>query len=292
MRSKSVKPSAYPPLPFHLIRFAGFLSSLIVAIILAVFIYNLHKENHKLPFAFLVLIVTSILSLLNYVLTSITHCCHGLSPRLSMTCNTILIILWIISLGLLCWCMSNTILTTCNATYWATSTGITVCRIYKTLFSFTVLGTVAHIAAVALDVVVNRRQNRLGVYDPMGSNTALNDYKMHDRNSSIMSSGAAPAPHPADDPSTPLYAHHRHQPSEDFYDVPDPADRRGRGPAPIYGANSNLEQYHAGEAQMYADTAPARGGQPPRVRFSAYDYDGYAQHPTERTTGYDPGAYR
>lgn len=54
MRSKSVKPSAYPKLPFHGIRFIVFLSSAVTAIILAVFIYHLHADGYKLPFAFLI----------------------------------------------------------------------------------------------------------------------------------------------------------------------------------------------------------------------------------------------
>lgn len=55
MRSKaSVKPSAYPAIPFHGIRFIAFLSSIVVGIILAVFIYHLHADGYKLPFAFLI----------------------------------------------------------------------------------------------------------------------------------------------------------------------------------------------------------------------------------------------
>lgn len=55
MRSKaSVKPSEYPKLPFNGIRFLIFLSSLVVGIILAVFIYHLHADGYKLPFAFLI----------------------------------------------------------------------------------------------------------------------------------------------------------------------------------------------------------------------------------------------
>lgn len=54
MRSKSVKPSAYPAIPFHGIRFIAFLSSVVVGIILAVFIYHLHADGYKLPFAFLI----------------------------------------------------------------------------------------------------------------------------------------------------------------------------------------------------------------------------------------------
>lgn len=54
MRSPSVKPSAYPPLPFHLIRFLISLSSLVVGVILAVFTYHLHADGYKLPYSFLV----------------------------------------------------------------------------------------------------------------------------------------------------------------------------------------------------------------------------------------------
>lgn len=53
-RAKSVKPSAYPALPFHVIRGLNLLSALLVAIILAVFISNLSNNNYKLPWALLV----------------------------------------------------------------------------------------------------------------------------------------------------------------------------------------------------------------------------------------------
>ncbi len=59
MRRKSVKPSEYPALPFHIIRFTVFVSSLIVAIILAVFAYNLHSADQKFPWAFLVVSLNS-----------------------------------------------------------------------------------------------------------------------------------------------------------------------------------------------------------------------------------------
>ena len=54
MPSASVKPSLYPPLPFHLIRAFSFFSMVIVGVILAVFIYHLHEQNYKLPWVFLV----------------------------------------------------------------------------------------------------------------------------------------------------------------------------------------------------------------------------------------------
>ena len=53
-KGPSVKPSLYPPLPFHLIRAIALLSSLVVGIIIAVFLVQLHKGGYKLPWAFLV----------------------------------------------------------------------------------------------------------------------------------------------------------------------------------------------------------------------------------------------
>ena len=54
MRSKSVRPSHYPPVPFHTIRFIDLLSAVVVAIVVAVFIYSLQQKGYKLPWAFLI----------------------------------------------------------------------------------------------------------------------------------------------------------------------------------------------------------------------------------------------
>ncbi|KXG48170.1 uncharacterized protein PGRI_020400 [Penicillium griseofulvum] len=251
-----VKPSAYPPLPFHLIRFLIFLSSIVVGVILAVFTYHLHADGFKLPYSFLVLFVSSGLSILNILLTSVIHCSCGLSTKLSISLNILLTILWALSLGLLSWSIATTITTSCTIAYWGNSTGISVCRSYKALFAFNATGLVSYIAAVWLDVVVRRRQTRLGVYDAMGSHPGLDDsgafdVKMDDRHSE----------------STPAL--------NDYDNVP-----------AMSGAYD-----HAGDAQHYHDSAPGmshRGA--PRVRFSAYDQGGY-QRPAEHT-GYDPAMYR
>ncbi|KAJ5196159.1 hypothetical protein N7449_006638 [Penicillium cf. viridicatum] len=274
MRSPSVKPSAYPPVPFHLIRFLISLSSLVVGVILAVFTYHLHVDGYKLPYSFLVLFVSSGLSLLNIILTSVIHCSCGLSTKLSISLNILLTILWALSLGLLSWSLSSTITTSCTSTYWGNSTGIAVCRSYKALFTFTIIGLVSYIAAVWLDVIVRRRQTRLGTYDPMGSHPGLDDsgafdVKMDDRHSE-----STPALH-------------------DYDNVP-PAMSGGHGQAHAQGPSvyeHNMEHAHAGEAQNYYDTAPGmshRGA--PRVRFSAVDEDGH-QRPAQNT-GYDPAMYR
>ncbi|RAL16380.1 uncharacterized protein BO97DRAFT_402794 [Aspergillus homomorphus CBS 101889] len=304
----SVKPSHYPAIPFHLIRATGLISTFIVGIILAVFITNLHSHGYKLPWAFLVLLIATVLTLLNYILTTLTHCFYGLSPRLSLTTNTTTLLLWLIALGLLSYSLSHTILTSCTTTYWGTSTGINVCRIYKALFAFTILATAAHIAAVTLDVIVHKRQTRLGEYDPMASNAALNDYKMHNRGSSAMSGGMGPY-HPDD-----MYAQQQHPPQqapygyparhEAYHDAPGNMSGGYMAPPPSYGGLGNHatataadEDYHAHGMGPYGDDAPAEGDlgaqhQVPRVRYSAYGASaaGYTR-PAEQT-GYDAGAYR
>jgi hypothetical protein len=190
--------------------------------------------------------------------------------------------------------MSHTILTTCNATYWATSTGITVCRTYKALFTFTCTSTFAVIAAVALDIIIHKRQTRLGEYNPMTSNP---DIKLHERNNSAMESTKVSVPH--DDERHPLQDQHQlhESPYADRHGIsdipgPDYANHPAyRVPPPVYGLNASAEHYHAGEAQEFSETAPARsqrGG--PRVRFSGVGRPGYG-YPAEQTA-YDPGAYR
>ncbi|KAJ5773175.1 hypothetical protein N7457_008071 [Penicillium paradoxum] len=267
MRSTSVKPSAYPPLPFHIIRFLIFLSSVVVGAILAVFTYHLHADGYKLPYSFLVLFVSAGLSIFNILLTSIIHCSRGLSTKVSLALNILLTILWALSLGLMSWSLAHTITTSCTAKYWGPSTGITVCRSYKALFTFNVLGLFSYFAAIWLDVIVHRRQTRLGVYNAMDSQPGLDDsgafdVKMDERHSESM-----PAMH-------------------DYENVP-PTGAHADG-RPDYG--HNLEYAHAGDAQDYYDSAPGmshRGA--PRVRFSALEQDGQQR---QGNTGYDPAMYR
>ncbi|EKV16313.1 hypothetical protein PDIG_08440 [Penicillium digitatum PHI26] len=262
----SVKPSAYPPLPFHFIRFLISLSSIVVGVILAVFTYHLHADGYKLPYSFLVvsqhqnntpsspdnankkpqLFVSSGLSLLNIILTSVIHCSCGLSTKLSISLNILLIILWALSLSLLSWNLSSTITTACTTTYWGNSTGIAVCRSYKALFTFSATGLVSYVAAVWLDVIVHRRQTRLGAYDPMGSRPGLDDSGAFDVKMDDRYSESTPALH-------------------DYDNVPpEMSGAHGQGYAqgsPV--SEQNLEHAHAGEAQSYYDTAPGmshRGG--------------------------------
>ncbi|RDW81160.1 uncharacterized protein DSM5745_04717 [Aspergillus mulundensis] len=290
MRRRSVKPSEYPALPFHFIRFILFISSLLVAIILAVFAYRLHQADQKFPWAFLVLIIAAFLSLLNLIVTTLLHCCHGLSPRLSLITNSIVFVIWAVAFVLFAWSVSHTILTTCNATYWATSTGITVCRIFKALFAFTIIGAAFLIASIALDVIAYRRQTRLGEYDPMalgveGHNLAEYKPGAHNRDSSALSGSF---PHPpmgagpglADEDRAPLVSGGRYDTPghlRDRSEEMDIGDSRPLHQPPPYASNTALERYSDAPPQPHS-----------RMRMSAYDNPyGYGQQ-----TGYDPTAYR
>lgn len=174
--------------------------------------------------------------------------------------NTLLTLLWLLSLALMAYSMVHTILTSCTTRYWANHTGIAVCRGYKALFAFTVTGTVCQIAALWLDLVIRRRQTRVGGYDPMGSTTGglgedAMDVKLADRGSGSESGSAFWNPNKSLDTVPPSMSG---------------AQLQGRPYA------QTLESGHAGEAAMFHDAAPARSRRgAPRVRYSSYGQMGY-----------------
>ncbi|KAJ5755760.1 hypothetical protein N7533_005303 [Penicillium manginii] len=269
MRSKmrstkitSVKPSIYPALTFNIIRAFALLSSIVVGLILAVFIYHLHADNYKLPFAFLILLITAVFSLLNVLFTTVINCSCGLSPKLSIIFNIIILLLWLLSLALLSYSMSSTILTKCTTTDWGNSTGIAVCRSYKALFSFTVIGTASYIASVAL------RRHR--VYNPMESAAMLGedpaDVKLANRRSDPFAYDP--------DPTPPVMAGGNH-----YGDVP------AYSHAYSHSYSNSLDHAQAQESSGFLDNAHAGTG--PRVRFGS-DHGGQSQSQTH----YDPAGYR
>jgi hypothetical protein len=95
------------------------------------------------------------------------HLCLSLSPLLSLVINVFLLVLWIFGLSLLGWNMAGTLGHVCNAANWGSDAGMMVCRIYKALFTFTLLAAISAFALVALDIKVRRKQNSLGKYDQM-----------------------------------------------------------------------------------------------------------------------------
>ncbi|PCG98856.1 Hypothetical protein PENO1_031820 [Penicillium occitanis (nom. inval.)] len=197
MRNKL--PSPYRPGLFHFTRAFIWLSTLIVTGIMIYFIVHLHSDGFKVPYAFLVILITCLLTLLNLLLTTLLYVRNSLRPIFSLTANVVLLILWIISLAFLGYSMRGTLMTTCNVDSWGTSTGVMVCRVYKTLFSFIVVAAVFTLLHVIIDGVAKKDQRHMTVlaaYDSMNGNGSGygQDYKLHARGESAVPLAAVPVP--------------------------------------------------------------------------------------------------
>jgi hypothetical protein len=109
----------------------------------------------------------SLLTLAALTTTIVLHIRHGLSAALNLLLNSVLALLWTVSFALLAWWCSGTLAHVCDAESWESETGISVCRMYKALFSFALLGFVATGCALGLDVRVMRGARRRGVFQPL-----------------------------------------------------------------------------------------------------------------------------
>ncbi|KAL9110482.1 MAG: hypothetical protein Q9227_005026 [Pyrenula ochraceoflavens] len=161
------RPSHYQPLPFHAIRLASLICSIIVGSIVCFFAYHLAHDGYKLPWTFFFLLAVSISTLVYLTATAFIHVFYGLSPRLNLGLNALILVLWTISLGLSSWNMSGTLGDKCDSKHWETGAGVMVCRLFKALFAFTVMGFVCGAAAVFLDFKVYRRNISRGMYGNM-----------------------------------------------------------------------------------------------------------------------------
>ena len=83
---------------------------------------------------------SSLASIAALAFTIVLHCCTGLNPRLNIAINTFLSVLWAVSWSLLTWYMSGTLTNVCDEEHWHEDVGIMICRIYKALFTFTLVG--------------------------------------------------------------------------------------------------------------------------------------------------------
>ncbi|KAH3938989.1 hypothetical protein HBH70_125490 [Parastagonospora nodorum] len=162
------KPSAYPRLPFHAIRAFQLISSVIVSSILFYFTSSLSTSHHSLPWTFILLLSTALLTILTLACTFALHQFHGLNPILALSINAVLGILWAVSFALLSWWSSGTLAHVCTEDNWENETGIAVCRMYKVLFSFSLLGLVAALVALGLDVHVKKQAGARGQFQTIG----------------------------------------------------------------------------------------------------------------------------
>ncbi|OQV00556.1 hypothetical protein CLAIMM_06036 [Cladophialophora immunda] len=178
------RPQVYPPLAFHIIRTIAFISASIVSGILIYFCMQLRHDGFKLPWTFIIVLASTLLSLLSLFLTSFLYTCFFLSPLFNLILNVTIFIIWVVGYCLLTWNMYGTLGHSCSRANWASDDGMMICRIYKALYSFEVFGLLAQIALIVLDVRTRRAQTKLGRYNQMAAGAARGgaDVKLDDLN--------------------------------------------------------------------------------------------------------------
>lgn len=157
-RGVRTAPSQYPRIPFHVIRVFQLIASLVVGAIMCYFIWHLTHDHWATPWTFiwacagppwlfarLLLIIlqltsASLFSIAALAFTIILYCLTGLNSGLNLYINGFLTLLWTLSWSLLTWFISGTLANMCDIDHWNEEIGIMVCRIYKALFSFTLVG--------------------------------------------------------------------------------------------------------------------------------------------------------
>ena len=110
----------------------------------------------------------ALLTLVSLAITIVLHCCYGLNPTLNIIINSGLALLWAVAFSLLSWYSSGTLSHVCNQEQWDDDLGISVCRLYKALFSFSLFGLLSTIMALILDVHVQRQAVVRGRFQAIG----------------------------------------------------------------------------------------------------------------------------
>ncbi|KAF1349801.1 hypothetical protein BDV97DRAFT_175619 [Delphinella strobiligena] len=149
---------------FHAVRTAQLVSAVIVGGIMSYFIYYLTHDHYDMPWTFIVLSTVSLLTVAVLTFTILLHFCSGLNPLFNLLLNTILATIWAMGFGMLSYYMWHTLTHVCDITNWHDETGIMVCRIYKAVFTFSLLGLVSTISALALDLHIFRLSRRYGTH--------------------------------------------------------------------------------------------------------------------------------
>lgn len=113
------------------------------------------------------LFTVSLLTIFALAATIGLHCFYGLNAALNTALNTSLAVLWGVSFALLSWWSAGTLAHECNVGSWESDTGVSVCRLYKALFSFALLGLASTVFALVLDVRVQRSATNRGQFQQL-----------------------------------------------------------------------------------------------------------------------------
>ncbi|PQE30922.1 marvel domain-containing 2 protein [Rutstroemia sp. NJR-2017a WRK4] len=176
-RGAKVAPSYYPRIAFHLLRSTQLISAAIVGGVMAYFMYYLRLEHYPTPWTFIVLLSISLATVAALTLTIILYNFTYLSPKFNSILNTFIAIFWMLGFGLLSWSLSRTLHRQCNYANWGSSVAINVCRQYKSVWAFTLIGTLSTLAALALDISTHIKATKKGVYVAPADD--MNATKMH-----------------------------------------------------------------------------------------------------------------
>ncbi|MCJ1282429.1 hypothetical protein MMC26_001752 [Xylographa opegraphella] len=114
-----------------------------------------------------VLLTVSVLTLASFIVTSIFYHQRTLKPRTNAYVNGSLSVLWMLGFALLAWNLSGLLSHRCTIENWSSELGVMICRIYKALMSFTVIGMLATLCALILDIHTHRATSHLGAYGSM-----------------------------------------------------------------------------------------------------------------------------
>ncbi|KAF1911086.1 hypothetical protein BDU57DRAFT_598853 [Ampelomyces quisqualis] len=166
-RRTRAQPVQYPRVPFHSVRSAQLVSSMIVSAILSYFVWQLNHDKFYIPWTYLLLLTVSGLTTLSLLITIVLHFYTGIHPHTNMITNSVLLLIWAVGFALYTWWSSGTLTHACNKQNWGNSIGIRVCQLFKVLFTFTIVGLVSTALATYLDYRVYRGFTRLGKYDKM-----------------------------------------------------------------------------------------------------------------------------
>ncbi|KAJ8062578.1 hypothetical protein OCU04_009103 [Sclerotinia nivalis] len=125
---------------------------------------RLGAERFPIPWTFIVLLSISLVTVAALTLTIILYNFTYLSPKFNCLLNGTASIFWMLGFGLLSWSLSNTLKKSCDVQTWRSSTAVGVCREYKSLWTFTLIGTLSTLAALALDIWTHRKTIEKGIY--------------------------------------------------------------------------------------------------------------------------------
>ncbi|KIW14712.1 hypothetical protein PV08_07496 [Exophiala spinifera] len=293
MRSR---PQVYPRLAFHVIRGIAFISASVVSGILIYFCLQLKHDGFKLPWTFIVILLSSLLSLLALLVTSLVYAFAFLNPLLNLISNSSILLVWTVGIALLTYNMYGTLGHSCSRANWANDDGMMICRTYKAFYSFNIFGWLAQVALIVLDVRSRRKQTALGRYNKMMAEGAaaaddkdvvrLNHLDPYSYGSGTgtgtgtgadaragSTAGTETQPQYDQSQTQPLYHSHSHSQSEDDvpYGVTDYSASRqmyrpaqARAPAPTYSSSAyggyDNSGYGHGQGQIRMDQFSGGGG--------------------------------